>query len=142
MYWHSYCLVLREVYMKTILTIVFISAGLVYSQTITDSLQIKNKNQERNQFQKQNQELKQVQDQTGPKQNTQVEAKEKRKKKDVFIDKDGDGICDTRQGGMSFNKIRKRYGSGQKGPGGSGGSGGSGNGGNGNMNGNGFGGGH
>lgn len=39
--------------------------------------------------------------------------KEIRKKKDVFIDKDGDGICDTRQGGMSFNKMRKRSGSGK-----------------------------
>jgi hypothetical protein len=33
-----------------------------------------------------------------------------RKRKDVFIDKDGDGIADTRQGGMSFNKLRKRTG--------------------------------
>jgi hypothetical protein len=40
---------------------------------------------------------------------------------------------------MSFNKMRKRQGSGQKGPGGPGGSGGSG--GNGNINGNGYGGG-
>ncbi len=28
-----------------------------------------------------------------------------RKKKDVFIDKDGDGISDNRQGGMSFDKL-------------------------------------
>lgn len=124
--------------MKTILIIVFISAGFIYSQNITDSLQNQNKNQVRNQIQKQKQELKIVQDQTGPKQNQQAEVNEQRKRKDVFIDKDGDGICDTRQGGMSFNKIRKRYGSGQKGPGGPGGSG---NGGNGNDNGNGFGGG-
>ena len=129
--------------MKTLITILFISAGLVYSQTVSDSLQNRNKNQDRDQIQ--NQELKQVQDQTGPKQNPQEAVKEQRKKKDVFIDKDGDGICDTRQGGMSFNKMRKRIGSGQKGPGGpggSGGSGGSGNGGNGNGNGNGFGSGH
>ena len=31
------------------------------------------------------------------------------KKKDVFIDKDGDGICDNRANGMSFEKFRKRY---------------------------------
>jgi len=33
-----------------------------------------------------------------------------RKRKDIFIDKDGDGISDTRQGGMSFDKLRKRSG--------------------------------
>lgn len=128
--------------MKTILTILFISAGLVYSQTITDSMQVKNKNQERNKVQNHQQELKQVQDQTGPKQNPESEIKENRKKKDVFIDKDGDGICDTRQSGMSFNKMRKRFGTGKQGPGGPGGSGNGNNGGNGNLNGNGFGGGH
>ncbi len=32
-----------------------------------------------------------------------------KKKKDVFIDKDGDGICDNRANGMSFEKFRKRY---------------------------------
>jgi hypothetical protein len=63
---------------------------------------------------------------------------EKRKKKDVFIDKDGDGICDSRQSGMSFNKMRKRSGNGKNGPGGPGGSG---NGNNGNTSGNGYGGG-
>ena len=31
-----------------------------------------------------------------------------KKKKDVFIDKDGDGICDNRAEGMSFQKMRKR----------------------------------
>ncbi len=31
-----------------------------------------------------------------------------KKKKDVFIDKDGDGICDNRAEGMSFEKMRKR----------------------------------
>ena len=30
------------------------------------------------------------------------------KKKDKFIDKDGDGICDERVEGMSFQKMRKR----------------------------------
>jgi cytochrome c biogenesis factor len=118
--------------MKTIITIVLLSAGLIYSQTISDSTQMRNKNQEKEKIQNQNSELKQIQDQTGPKQNQQAEVKENRKKKDVFIDKDGDGICDTRQSGMSFNKMRKRLGSGKNGPGGQGGSG---NGNNGNSNG-------
>ena len=48
----------------------------------------------------------------------------KKRGKDVFIDKDGDGIADTRAGGMSLEKIRKRTRAGQ----GSGGHGGSGNG--------------
>ncbi|MCK9210111.1 MAG: hypothetical protein M0P61_04660 [Ignavibacteriaceae bacterium] len=33
---------------------------------------------------------------------------DKKKKNDVFIDKDGDGICDFRTKGMSFEKFRKR----------------------------------
>jgi len=47
--------------------------------------------------------------------------------KDVFIDKDGDGICDQRVNGMGFEQHRKRHKAGQ----GSGGqnSGGKGNGG-------------
>ena len=128
--------------MKTIITIVLLSVGLIYSQTISDSSQIKNKNQEKEKVQIQNQDQQKNQNQIGPKENPQGEVKQNRKKKDVFIDKDGDGICDSRQSGMSFNKIRKRQGSGQKGPGGPGGSGGSGNGNNGNTTGSGNGGGH
>ncbi|MFA6599359.1 MAG: hypothetical protein WCS69_16680 [Ignavibacteriaceae bacterium] len=37
---------------------------------------------------------------------------DKKKKNDVFIDKDGDGICDFRVKGMSFEKFRKRNGQG------------------------------
>jgi len=37
---------------------------------------------------------------------------DKKKKDDVFIDKDGDGICDFRAKGMSFEKFRKRNGQG------------------------------
>ena len=128
--------------MKTIITIVLLSVGLLYSQTISDSSQIKNKNQEKEKVQIQNQDQQKNQNQIGPKENPQGEVKQNRKKKDVFIDKDGDGICDSRQSGMSFNKMRKRQGSGQKGPGGPGGSGGSGNGNNGNTTGSGNGGGH
>jgi len=35
--------------------------------------------------------------------------KKQKRKKDVFIDKDGDGICDNRANGMSFEKLRKRH---------------------------------
>jgi hypothetical protein len=125
--------------MKTIITIVFLFAGLIYSQTISDSTQMRNQNQEKEKIQNRNSEMQQLQDQIGPKQNPEGEVKQNRKRKDVFVDKDGDGICDSRQSGMSFNKMRKRQGSGQKGPGGPGGSGG--NGGNGSANGNGSGGG-
>ena len=38
-----------------------------------------------------------------------------KKKKDVFIDKDGDGICDDRAKGMSFEKMRKRKQKGKEG---------------------------
>lgn len=118
--------------MKTLITLFILSSALVYSQTISDSTQTKKRNQEQEQVKNQRTELNQVQQQTGPKQNSQSEVKENRKKKDVFIDKDGDGICDTRQSGMSFNKMRKRSGSGKNGPGGSGNgyNGGNGNGGN------------
>ncbi len=108
--------------MKTIITIVLLSAGLIYSQGISDSTQRKNQEKERIQNPNQNKEMKQVQDQTGPKGSPQNEVKQNRKKIDVFIDKDGDGICDSRQSGMSFNKMKKRLGSGKKGPGGYGGS--------------------
>jgi hypothetical protein len=113
--------------MKTLFIILVLSSTLVYSQTISDSTQTNNRNQEKVQVKNQNVELKEVQNQTGPKQNPQIEVKENRKKKDVFIDKDGDGICDTRQSGMSFNKMRKRNGSGKNGPGGSRGNGNGGN---------------
>lgn len=106
--------------MKTIFVLLIFSAGLMFAQT--DSSQIKKENQEKNQIKNQEQEKFQLEKQVGPKENPQSEVKQNRKKKDVFIDKDGDGICDTRQSGMSFNKMRKRMGAGKTGPG-SGGSG-------------------
>ena len=110
--------------MKTIITIVLLSVGLIYSQTISDSSQIKNKNQENEKkFKFRIRDQQKNQNQIGPKENPQGEVKQNRKKKDVFIDKDGDGICDSRQSGMSFNKMRKRSGNGKNGPGGPGGSG-------------------
>ena len=120
--------------MKTIITIVILSTGLIYSQTISDSTKIKNQNKEQEKVQTQNQEMNKIQNQIGSKEKAQTQVKEKRKGKDVFIDKDGDGICDTRQSGMSFNKMRKRLGGGKQGP--------SGKGNGGNQNGNGSGGGN
>lgn len=115
--------------MKTIITIVLLSAGLIYSQAISDSTQIRNKNQEKEKIQNQKPEIKQLQDKTGQKQNPQTEAKKYRKNKDVFIDKDGDGISDNRAGGMGINKLRKRFRGGNHGSGSGGGNGNGGNGG-------------
>ncbi len=39
----------------------------------------------------------------------------RKRNKDVFIDKDGDGICDQRVKGLLFEKLRKRYRAGQNG---------------------------
>jgi hypothetical protein len=120
--------------MKTIFILIVFSAGVAFAQTV-DSSQIKKEKQEQNQIKNQDQQKNQIQDQIGPKE--EPKGKIERKKKDVFIDKDGDGICDNRQSGMSFNKMRKRFGAGKKGPGGYGGSGSGGN-----QNGNGNGGGN
>jgi hypothetical protein len=103
--------------MKTTITILLLFSGLVFAQTVSDSSGKGRSMQEREQLQSQEREMKTVQDQIGPKENLSADGKTNRKKKDVFIDKDGDGICDSRQSGMSFNQMRKRMGSGQKGPG-------------------------
>src|SRR3989339_1139126 len=102
--------------MKTIFTMLLLYSGLILAQTVADSTQTSKRNQEREQIQNQKQEINSAQEQIGPKENPGTEGKANRKKKDVFIDKDGDGICDTRQSGMSFNKMRKRMGSGKTGP--------------------------
>jgi type II secretory pathway pseudopilin PulG len=114
--------------MKTIIILIIFFTGITFAQSI-DSSQIKKEKKEQNQFQNQNQDQQKYQnkDQIGPKENPQGKGKIERKRKDVFIDKDGDGICDNRQSGMSFNKMRKRFGAGKKGPGSSGGNGSGGN---------------
>ena len=112
--------------MKTIIILLIFFTGIIYAQSV-DSSQIKKEKQEQNQFKNQNQQKDQNKDQIGPKENPQGKGKIEHKRKDVFIDKDGDGICDNRQSGMSFNKMRKRMGAGKKGPGGSGGNGSGGN---------------
>lgn len=67
--------------------------------------------------------------QTRKKEITKTEQKEKEKvrarkhNKDVFIDKDGDGICDQRVKGLLFEKLRKRHRAGQGGGGHEGGRG-------------------
>lgn len=109
--------------MKTIIIIIIISAASVYSQKSSDSTQSKNKNKGQEQILKDNEEKSKAENQIGPNESPQSNVKENQKKKDIFIDKDGDGICDSRQSGMSFNKMRKRQGSGQKGPSGPGKSG-------------------
>ena len=48
----------------------------------------------------------------------------RKRNKDVFIDKDGDGICDQRVKGLLFEKLRKRHRAGQNGGGHNGGGGG------------------
>jgi hypothetical protein len=98
--------------MKVILIILFFSAvGLPNGFEIPDTT--KSKDQETNKEQLREQEK------TGkPSKEDFIDKKgagehkraAERKRKDVFIDKDGDGISDTRQGGMSFNKLRKRTG--------------------------------
>ena len=67
--------------------------------------------------------------QTRKKEITKTEVREKetttarKRNKDVFIDKDGDGICDQRVKGMLFEKLRKRHRAGQGGRGHEGGGG-------------------
>ena len=119
--------------MKTILTIlIFGSFGLAFANEMQDSSQNQNREQEQLQVKEQNQEQNQGQDDQIRNRN-RIHAENqfpdgtgKKRGKDVFIDKDGDGIADTRAGGMSFNKIRKRTRTGNQGSGGQGGSGGSG----------------
>lgn len=100
--------------MKTIiLTIILSISGLANGFEIPDSTRERNREVQKEQIQEQIQEKSgktdksELLDQKGIGDKNQVT---QRKKKDVFIDKDGDGICDTRQGGMSFKKLRKRTG--------------------------------
>ena len=114
--------------MKTIITIMtlFLCSAIVAAQQ--DSSGTKDK-ETKNQIRIQQNETEQFQKRIGPEEKPSENQKMKTRGKDVFIDKDGDGICDNRQGGMSFNKLRKRQGR-QQGSGG-------GHKGNGNFNGNG-----
>lgn len=106
-----------EDFMKTIIIILILSSAFTMAQNANDSTGNCGSMQEREQLQIQRHKMTSTQEQIGPKGNPDVDGNVDHKKKDVFIDKDGDGICDTRQNGMSFNKMRRRLGSGQKGPG-------------------------
>lgn len=110
--------------MKTLLIILFITSVLAFAQTSPDSVRNKEMNREQNQIQLQQKETNRIQERVGSKENPEDGKNINKPKMDVFIDKDGDGICDNRQSGLSFNKMRNRKGSvSQKGPGGPHGSG-------------------
>ncbi|MGB5287420.1 MAG: hypothetical protein WBQ32_12300 [Ignavibacteriaceae bacterium] len=124
--------------MKTLLTIfLFGSFSIAFASSLQDSTQNQNREQEQKQIQEQNQQKNQgedtqIRDRNRLHSGDQFSGKDGKKRgKDVFIDKDGDGIADTRAGGMSLEKIRKRTRAGQ----GSGGHGGGSNGSNGSGNG-------
>jgi hypothetical protein len=99
--------------MKTIFTIlIFGSFSVAFASGLQDSTQNQNREQEQKQIQEQNQQKNQgdeiqIKDRnrlhTG---DPLTEKNGKKRGKDVFIDKDGDGIADTRAGGMSLHKIR------------------------------------
>lgn len=105
--------------MKTLLiSILFFATGLSFAQTLPDSIKNKEMNREQKQIQIQKKETSNFQEKIGSKENPGNGKNINRPKMDVFIDKDGDGICDNRQSGMSFNKIRNRKNMGRhKGPG-------------------------
>ncbi len=121
--------------MKTILIFLILgSFSFVLASVMQDSSQNQNREQKQLQVQEQNQ-LKNQGDKNQIKDRNRLhtgdpfsEKNGKKRGKDVFIDKDGDGIADTRAGGMSLEKIRKRTRAGQ----GSGGHGGGGHDGSGN----------
>ena len=126
--------------MKTILTIlIFGSFSFAFASVLQDSTQDQNREQKQLQVQEQNQQKNQG-DENQIRDRNRLHTGDpfsnidgKKRGKDVFIDKDGDGIADTRAGGMSLEKIRKRtragQGSGGHGGGGNDGSGSGGNGG-------------
>lgn len=102
-----------------ILILLLLATGLSLAQTFPDSLKNKEMNREQKQIQIQQKEMNRFQERIGSKENPEDGKNINRPKMDVFIDKDGDGICDNRQSGMSFNKMRNRKTiGGQKGPGG------------------------
>ena len=120
--------------MKTLLILFVIgSFSFALAMEMQDSTQNQNREKEQIQTQEQNQQKNQgdenqIRDRNKIHSGDQFSGKNGNKRgKDVFIDKDGDGIADTRAGGMSLEKIRKRTRAGQ----GSGGQGGNGSGGNG-----------
>lgn len=114
--------------MKTIITLFIIgSLNFVFAFDQQDSSL--NQNREQKQIQEKNQQKNhgdesQIRERNQLHNGDQFSGKNGSKRgKDVFIDKDGDGIADTRAGGMSLEKIRKRTKAGQQGSSGHGGNG-------------------
>lgn len=115
-----------------IISLIFLSAGYLTAQ-VDDSLKVKSKVQVHDQVQVKlkNQSSDSLQFKNGNRIEVQnknqfghtdqsINSDKYKRKKDVFVDKDGDGINDNRVSGMSFSKIRKRYQNKQSGHGGSG----------------------
>jgi len=80
--------------MKQLITILFLIPALALSSTFAQSDSSKAPANDK--------QKKKSEDQIMP------SFEKSKKNKDVFIDKDGDGICDNRAEGMSFEKMRKR----------------------------------
>lgn len=98
--------------MKTLtLILLFASFGLANGFDYPDTTKSRNQEESEEQIKDQKKlnkaEIERFVDKKGTGEKNRIT---ERKRKDVFIDKDGDGISDTRQGGMSFNKLRKRIG--------------------------------
>lgn len=108
--------------MKTLLTLVVVSfLSTTFPAELQDSTRNQNREKEQLQIQEKNQQQNQgdenqIRDRNKLQTGDPLQNKDGKKRgKDVFIDKDGDGIADTRAGGMSLNKIRKRTRSGSQG---------------------------
>ncbi|MCJ7554225.1 MAG: hypothetical protein MUO34_10115 [Ignavibacteriaceae bacterium] len=85
--------------MKT-LVIIFLFASFSYANGYEIPDTSINKNQEI-----QKEQIQDKEDSVDKADSGEKDRLSERKKKDVFIDKDGDGISDNRQGGMSFDKL-------------------------------------
>jgi type II secretory pathway pseudopilin PulG len=104
--------------MKTIwiiLAIVILTAGESTAQTVQDSAAVK-----RNQAEKQLQQQQMVDENAdGIDDAQQQKGKKFKNKKDKFIDRDGDGICDDRASGLGWRlggKNSMKQGGQKKGP--------------------------
>lgn len=98
--------------------LIILSAGYLTAQ-VSDSTKQKEKVQVKVQLENKLSNKPENENQFSQSDQSLITDKSKRKK-DVFVDKDGDGINDNRVSGMSFSKIRKRYQNKQSGHGGSG----------------------
>jgi hypothetical protein len=103
--------------MKTLISAVILA--ILFSVSVfpqnTDSTQTRKKETVKKEITKKDMVKKQVQE--------KETVTARKRHKDVFIDKDGDGICDQRVNGLLFEKLRKRHRTGQHGKGHEGGGG-------------------